>query len=113
MKIPLSPKGKRPSFFDEGAVDQVVSMMLEVMAELWVVKERVYTLEKVLGEAGIAAKEQMESCKLSEDEIAELEAARRKFIATIMRSLETKFVDRGKLQEDIDDLTDEMKKGAD
>ena len=54
-QIPVTPKGKRPSFFDESAVDQIVTMMLEVMAELWVVKERVYTLEKVLDEAGMAA----------------------------------------------------------
>ena len=33
-EIPLAQRGKRPSFFDESAVDQVVTMMLEVMAEL-------------------------------------------------------------------------------
>lgn len=111
--IPLAQKGKRPSFFDESAVDQIVTMMLEVMAELWVVKERVYTLEKVLDEAGIAAKEKIEACELNADEVAELEATRRKFVETIMRSLEANFVDRGSLQKEVDDLTDEMKKGAD
>ena len=110
--IPLAQKGRRPSFFDESAVDQIVTMMLEVMAELWVVKERVYTLEKVLGEAGIAAKEQIEACKLGEDEVAELEGARRKFVETILRSLEASFVDRASVQTEIDALTDEMKKGA-
>ena len=111
-QIPLTQKGKRPSFFDESAVDQMVTMMLEMMAELWVVKERVYTLEKVLGDAGIAAKEQIETCELSAEEVAELEGARRKFIETIMRSLEANFVDRASMQTEIDALTDEMKKGA-
>jgi len=112
-QIPLTAKGKRPSFFDESAVDQVVTMMLEMMAELWVVKERVYTLEKVLGEAGIAAKEQIEACKLSEDDVAELEGTRRKYVETIMRSLQATFVDRASLQTEIDTLTDKMKEGAD
>ena len=111
-QIPLTQKGKRPSFFDESAVDQIVTMMLEMMAELWVVKERVYTLEKVLGDAGIAAKEQIETCEMSAEEVAELEGARRNFIATIMRSLEANFVDRASMQTEIDALTDEMKKGA-
>ncbi len=111
-QIPMTPKSKRPSFFGESAVDQIVTMMLEMMAELWVVKERVYTLEKVLGEAGIAVKEQIESCELSEDEVAELEGARRKFVETIMRSLEADFVDRASMQKEIDELTDEMKEGA-
>ena len=111
-QIPLTQKGRRPGFFDESAVDQVVTMMLEMMAELWVVKERVYTLERVLGEAGIAAKEQIEACELSDDELAELEGTRRKFVETIMRSLEANFVDHGSLHAEIDELTDEMKKGA-
>jgi hypothetical protein len=112
-QIPLTPKGKRPSFFDESAVDQIVTMMLEMMAELWVVKERVYTLEKVLGEAGIAAKEKIEACNLSEGEVAELEGTRRKFVETIMRSLEADFVDRANVQAEVDALTDKMKKGTD
>ena len=111
-QIPLTQKGKRPSFFDESAVDQVVTMMLEMMAELWVVKERVYTLEKVLGEAGIAAKEQIEACEFDDEERAELEGARRKFVETVMRSLEANFVDHGSLHSEIDALTDEMKKDA-
>jgi hypothetical protein len=111
--IPLAQKGKRPGFFDESAVDQIVTMMLEVMAELWVVKERVYTLEKVLDEAGIAVTEKIESCDFTGNEVAELETARRKYVETIMRSLEANFVDRGSLQKEVDELTDEMKKGTD
>ena len=111
-QIPMMPKSRRPSFFDESAVDQIVTMMLEMMAELWVVKERLYTLEQVLAEAGIAAKDQIESCELGEDEVAELEATRRKFIATILRSLEADFVDHGSMQKESDELTDKMKKGA-
>jgi hypothetical protein len=92
-EIPLAQKGKRPSFFDESAVDQIVAMMLEIMAELWVVKERVRTLEKVLDDEGIAAKEKIETCTFSAAEVADLEGERRKFIETIMRSLEANFVD--------------------
>ena len=111
-EIPMTSKGKRPSFFDDSAVDQIVTMMLEMMAELWVVKERVYTLEKVLGEAGIDAKEKIESCELSENDVAELEVARRKYVETIMRSLEANFVDRDSVQMEVDALTDKMKKGV-
>ncbi len=111
-QIPMTPKSRRPSFFDESAVDQIVTMMLEMMAELWVVKQRVYTLEKVLGEAGIPAKDQIETCELSEEEVAELEGARRKFVETIMRSLEHDFVDRASLQKEMDELTDAMKNEA-
>lgn len=111
-QIPMAPRSKRPGFFDESAVDQIVTMMLEMMAELWVVKERVYTLEKVLGETGVSVRDKIEGCELSEEDVAELEGARRKFVETIMRSLETNFVDRASLQKEIDELTEEMKTGA-
>lgn len=111
-QIPLIQKGKRPSFFEESAVDQLVTMMLEMMAELWVVKERIYTLEKVLGDAGIAVREQIDTCKFSAEQAAELERERRKLIETVMRSLEANFVDRATMQIEIDALTDAMKKSA-
>jgi hypothetical protein len=111
-QIPMTSRSRRPSFFDDSAADQLVTMMLEMMAELWVVKQRVHTLEKVLGEAGINASEQIEKYQLSEDDLAELEGARRKFVETIMRSLEADFVDRASLQKEMDELTDEMKSGA-
>jgi hypothetical protein len=40
----MTPKGIRPNFFDEGAVDRIVTVMLEMMTELWVVKERLYAI---------------------------------------------------------------------
>lgn len=106
----MTPRAKRPSFFEESAVDQILSMMLEMMTELWVVKERVYTLEKVLDQEGIDARDKIEAFTFSDDEITELESARRKFIASILRTLETNFVDHAQLQEQVDELTDVMKK---
>lgn len=111
-QIPLTQKGTRPSFFEGSATDQLITMMLEIMAELWVVKERVYTLEKVLGDAGIAVKEQIDACKFSPEQAAELEMERRKLIETVLRSLEAHFVDHANMQTEIDALTDVMKKGA-
>jgi len=111
-QIPMTPRSRRPSFFDDSAADQIVTMMLEMMAELWVVKQRVHTLEKVLGETGISVSEQIEKYQLNEEDLAELEGTRRKFVETIMRSLEADFVDRASLQQEMDELTDEMKSGA-
>lgn len=111
-QIPLTQKGRRPIFFEENAADPLITMMLEIMAELWVVKERVYTLEKVLGDAGIAVKAGIETCKFSPEQATELANERRKLIETVMRSLETHSVDHANMQTEIDALTDAMKKGV-
>ena len=48
-RIPLSHRGKRPRFFDASGTDELMSMVLELTAELWVVKKRLYLLERVAG----------------------------------------------------------------
>tara|TARA_B100000780_G_scaffold278859_1_gene254076 strand:+ start:3070 stop:3414 length:345 start_codon:yes stop_codon:yes gene_type:complete len=106
--IPMIPKGVRTKFFDDGAMDKVVTMMLEMMTELWVVKERVYALEKVLDKGGMSTISELEDYRFSKVETAELEAARRVFVKTIMRALETDFVDRASVQSGVDNTTDAM-----
>lgn len=108
-KIPLRSKSKRPSFFSDSAVDQLVSVNLEMMAELWVVKERLYILENALQSEGISIKDKVENYQFKGDELANIEATRRKFIENILRSLESNFVDRANMQKEIDTLTNEMK----
>ena len=65
-----------------------MTMMLEMMAELWVVKERVHTLEKVLSTHGLNVAEEIEPCVFDADEKSALEEARQQFVGSIMRALE-------------------------
>ena len=43
--LPLDARGRRPAFFDKDGVDQLLSMMLELATEVWVVRERLYRVE--------------------------------------------------------------------
>ena len=110
-KIPMESRAKRPAFFADSAIDQVVTMMMELMAELWVVKERVHTLEKVLSTHGLEVAEEIESCQFSADEKVRLEGERQQFVSTILRSFEADFVSRADLNTERDELTDKMKSG--
>lgn len=110
-KIRKETRGRRPSFFNENGVDQLVTMMMELMAELWVVKERLYMVERVAAEDGIALTEKIEAYRPSPDEVKTLEETRRGFVESIMRTLETDFTDRASVQDEIDRLTEEMKQG--
>lgn len=111
-EMPLNSKAKRPAFFADSAVDQMMSMMLEMMTEIWVVKERVYALEQVLNDEGLSVSDKISNRQLTDEQVGELEAARGKFIQSIMRSLEGNFVERAEMQQEIDELTDTMKNEA-
>jgi hypothetical protein len=85
--LPLDAAGKRPAFFEEPGMDQVVSMVLELAAELWVVRERVFVLESVLGQHGIAAREAIEAYVPTADEQQTLAAMRATITAQMFRTL--------------------------
>ena len=98
-RIPLNHRGKRPRFFQASGTDELMSMVLELTAELWVVKKRLYLLERVAGQAGVPLTPQIEAYELDEGEVAELDERRRLLISTVLRSIEVDAVDHGKMRE--------------
>jgi hypothetical protein len=103
-RIPLNHRGKRPRFFSASGTDELMSMVLELTAELWVVKKRLYLLERVAGQAGVPLTPQIEGYELDEGEVAELDERRRLLISTVLRSLEVDPVERGKMREEMESM---------
>ena len=67
-KIAMQTRGKRPRFFAEAGSDETVSMLLELAAELWTVKERLYALERAAADAGVELTSRIEAWQPSEAE---------------------------------------------
>lgn len=87
-------KGKRSTFFNDPAIDHVVSMLLALSSEVWSLRERVFVIEKVADEQGLNMQAAVEAYQLNADEKQSLAEQRQAFIERIM------FV----LQEEIDQL---------
>ena len=75
-RIPLQSDGKRPRFFAESGTDETISMLLELMSELWTVKERLYALERAAEEAGLDLTSRIEAWQPSDSQSAELDDSR-------------------------------------
>ena len=86
-------KGKRPRFFDDPAVDHVISMLLALAGEVWSLRERVHVIEKVAEEHGVPLPSAVEGYQLTPAELATLTEQRQAFINRIM------FVLREELEE--------------
>ena len=78
---------KRQAFFESDAVDQLVSMVLEVAAEQWVLRERVFVIERAMGKLGLNLSAAVEDYRLSEAEQATLAAMRKTLIDNLMRTV--------------------------
>ena len=89
-------KGKRSVFFDDPAVDHLMSMVLALGSDLWSLRERVYVLESVAESKGLFLHDDVEEFTLTEEQEAELRSLRKEFIDRMM------FV----LKEEVDQLRD-------
>jgi hypothetical protein len=86
-KLPVDASGRRPAFFAHDGVDQLVTMVLELATELWVVRERVFVIEAVAAQQGLPLKDAVEAYKPSEAERAELERMRGTMMNQLFRTL--------------------------
>jgi len=59
--MPLDTKGKRPAFFNDEALDAMMTALLETMAENWTLRERLYALEKTLTENNLISEDAIEN----------------------------------------------------
>lgn len=91
MELPLDAKGKRPAFFDDPAIDCVMTALLETLAENWTLKDRLLALEKVLVQNGTLKPDAVESVIWSPEEAAEHEASRQRLFKDAFRALNANF----------------------
>lgn len=86
-EIPVDTSGRRQAFFEQEGVDQLVSMVLELATDLWVVRERMYILERAAEQHGLPLRSAIESYQLDPTEKAELAAMRQRMLEEMMRTV--------------------------
>lgn len=111
-KISKTIRGKRPHFFEDKSVDQLVSMFLALMSETWALKERVYTLEKLADQKGLLPAREVEGYKFRPEEVKELDERRRVFIEDVFLSLGAEFESGAARISKLDELTASLAREA-
>ncbi|MCS6987581.1 MAG: hypothetical protein NZM40_09185 [Sphingomonadaceae bacterium] len=82
-RLPRDARGRRPQFYAAQGLDQAMSMILVLAAELSVMRERMDTLEGVLAAHGIDATAAIEAHEPSPETLARREAWRQAFLARL------------------------------
>ena len=60
IHVPQTAKGHRPTFFDDPANDRIVAMMMSMVTEMWVMRERLDTVEALVEQKGLFLEEELE-----------------------------------------------------
>jgi hypothetical protein len=85
VSLPRVSKGKRPQFFDDPSIDQMMTFLLELMAETSALRDRVDTIERLLDEKGSVSRADIEAYRTDDAAEAERTAWRKGFIERVLR----------------------------
>lgn len=85
VRLPRVSKGKRPHFFDDPATDQMMTFLLELMAETSALRDRMDSIERVLDAKGSIRRADIESYRADDAVEAERTAWRKAFIERVLR----------------------------
>ena len=81
-------KGRRPDYFDDPAIDRLLSMVLSLVGEVSAVRDRLDTVERLLDAKGTISREDIERYAPDRDAGEERGLATKAYIARIMRGLQ-------------------------
>ncbi|MDX2222234.1 MAG: hypothetical protein SFV21_05770 [Rhodospirillaceae bacterium] len=85
IKIRPVARGKRPHFFDDPAIDQLMAIVMAMSAEMSVLWDRVDTMERLLDEKGTLSRADVEAYRPDQAVHDERTARRNGYIDRIFR----------------------------
>ncbi len=81
-------KGKRPAYFDDPAQDRMLSILMAVVGEVSVLRERLDTVERLLDSKGTVSRADIETYTPDRDAQFERGLLSREFIARVLRGVQ-------------------------
>jgi hypothetical protein len=88
LRANAKAKGKRPAYFDDPAVDRLVSIVMALAGEVSVLRERLDTVERLLEANGALRREDIETYAPDPEAAFERGAQTRAYIARILRGVQ-------------------------
>lgn len=85
--LPRHTRSSRPQFFEDRAVDQVMSVVLGIAQELSVLRDRVDSIERLLDQKGSLTRAELEAWRPDAAAEAERQQRRADYLQRIFRAI--------------------------
>ena len=106
----LKAKGKRPQYLDPED-DRILSILMALVGEVSVLRERLDTVERLLESKGTLSREDIENYEPDIETGRERNLVIREYIARVMRGVQQDMEALAELEPPIDDVVKEMEAG--
>ncbi|MGE0774103.1 MAG: hypothetical protein AB7G25_06115 [Sphingomonadaceae bacterium] len=87
-ELPRKAKGQRPVYFGDRAVDNILSMVMALMGEVVVLRERLDSAERLLEQGDVLQPKAVDTFQPSPEAIEERDAWRAQFLDIVLRSVQ-------------------------
>ena len=87
VRLARIPKGRKPQYFSDPAIDKLLSMTMTLAAELSVARDRIDTLERLIERSGLFSARDVDDYLPTADVEAAREARRAAYIARVLRAV--------------------------
>lgn len=88
LRANAKAKGKRPAYFDDPALDRTLSIVMALVGEVAVLRERLDTVERLLEAKGSFSRADIEAYAPDRDAAYERGCKTREYVARIMRGVQ-------------------------
>jgi hypothetical protein len=106
------PKGKRPQFLEDPAMDRMLSILMAVVGEVSVLRERLDTVERLLDAKGTISRADIEAYQPDRAAAYERGLLTKEYIARVMRGVQQDMeAMAADFEPPIPDVVDELTRG--
>ncbi len=102
-------KGKRPNYFDDPAIDRTLSIVMALVGEVSVMRERLDTVERLLDTKGTISRDDIESYVPDREAGKERGLLTKAYIARVMRSVQQDMEALSEAESSVEDLSRTLK----
>lgn len=96
IKMPRHAKGKRPKFFpEEPAADRLMTILMSLVTEVAVVRERLDTFERLVEDKGVVSQQDIEDFEPSLEVREDRERWRQEYLDRVLRVLADEVEEHG------------------
>ena len=84
-RLRRTARGKRPRYFSDPATDRLLGMLMTLIGEVSVLRDRLDSVERLIEKGGVFSREDIDNFLPGKRAEAEREATRRRYIERVMR----------------------------
>jgi hypothetical protein len=102
-------KGKRPQYFDDPAIDRILSILLAVVGEVAVLRERLDTVERLLDAKGTLSRADLETFEPDREAAYQRGLSTKEYIARVMRGVQQDMEAMADVEPPVEQLSRELR----